>query len=304
MTTDQAGSGRGGIRSTPLLKWPGGKRGLLSKILPLVPTSFNRYFEPFFGGGAVFFALQPGQAYISDNNTELIHAYLQVRDRPESVVRELDKLCNSKEDYYRIRSEVPRSSAARAARFIYLVTLAFNGIYRVNLKGVFNVPYGYKTHLAPCDPGKIRESSAALRNATIRAQDFEEALRHAEYGDLIYLDPPYTVTHGNNGFVKYNAKIFSWEDQIRLARVARELVQKGCTVLVSNADHNSIRKLYPNFSEARLERGSIIAASSEYRSRITECVFCAGANSAEATCQAPSVPRKRDKGGSHLPNQE
>src|ERR1700733_8720289 len=149
MTTDQAGSGRGGIRSTPLLKWPGGKRGLLSKILPLVPTSFNRYFEPFFGGGAVFFALQPGQAYISDNNTELIHAYLQVRDRPESVVRELDKLCNSKEDYYRIRSEVPRSSAARAARFIYLVTLAFNGIYRVNLKGVFNVPYGYKTHLAP-----------------------------------------------------------------------------------------------------------------------------------------------------------
>jgi DNA adenine methylase len=272
MAIDDAPSGRV-VRSVPLLKWPGGKRSLLSKILPLIPSSFNRYFEPFFGGGAVFFALQPRKAYISDNNAELIQAYSQVRDQPESVIRELRKLRNSEKNYYKIRSEAPKRAAARAARLIYLATLAFNGIYRVNLKGVFNVPYGYKTHLEPCDPARIRESSAALRKAIIRAQDFEEALRHAQSGDLIYLDPPYTVMHGNNGFIKYNAKIFSWEDQIRLAQIARDLAEKGCTVIVSNADHSSIRNLYPNFSVAKFERGSIIAASSKHRARITECVF-------------------------------
>jgi DNA adenine methylase len=161
---------------------------------------------------------------------------------------------------------------------IYLTTLAFNGIYRVNLNGEFNVPYGYKTHLDPCDEERIRNASKLLKMATVRDQDFEEALNRAEEGDLVYLDPPYTVAHGNNGFVKYNAKIFSWEDQIRLARVARGLVDKGCTVIASNADHASIRNLYHGFRTTTLERSSVIAASSDYRSRITECVFYAGGN--------------------------
>src|SRR5690242_14865172 len=139
------------IKSPPLLKWPGGKRSLVKRILPLIPPRFNRYFEPFFGGGALFFALQPAKARLSDNNADLMHAYLQVRDRPEAVIRELRKLRNSREDYYRIRASRPAVDAARAARFIYLITLAFNGIYRVNLHGEFNVPYGYKRHLDPCD---------------------------------------------------------------------------------------------------------------------------------------------------------
>jgi DNA adenine methylase len=159
---------------------------------------------------------------------------------------------------------------------IYLITLAFNGIYRVNLRGEFNVPYGYKTHLDPCDGDRIRRASELLRTAVVRDYDFEEALRPATRGDLVYLDPPYTVAHGNNGFVKYNAKIFSWEDQVRLARAAKELVNKGCTVIVSNADHGSIRRLYLGFKTAVLERNSVIAASSDFRSRITECVFHAG----------------------------
>ena len=264
------------VKCPPLLKWPGGKRSLLNVLLPLIPTSFNRYFEPFFGGGALFFALQPKKAYLSDKNAELIHAYSQVRNRPEAVIRELRGLRNSERRYYSIRSSVPRSDVARAARLIYLITLAFNGIYRVNLNGEFNVPYGFKTHLKPCDEERIREASKVLKKAVVRVQDFEKALSGAEQGDLVYLDPPYTVAHGNNGFIKYNAKIFSWEDQLRLARVAKELDAKGCTVIVSNADHSSIRKLYSGFATTRLERNSIIAASSDFRSRVTERIFYAG----------------------------
>jgi DNA adenine methylase len=261
------------IKNPPLLKWPGGKRSLVNFILRIVPRRFNRYFEPFLGGGALFFALQPRKAYLSDKNADLIHAYLQVRDQPEAVIKELRKLRNSETDYYKIRSSWPMDDAARAARLIYLITLAFNGIYRVNLKGEFNVPYGYKIHLDPCNEERIGNASKLLKRAIMRDQDFEKALNRAEEGDLVYLDPPYTVAHGNNGFIKYNAKIFSWEDQIRLAKVAKQLAGRGCTVIVSNADHSSIRSLYDGFMTTILERNSIIAASSDFRSRITECVF-------------------------------
>jgi D12 class N6 adenine-specific DNA methyltransferase len=172
------------VKCSPLLKWPGGKRSLLGEILPFVPSRFNRFFEPFLGGGALFFALQPTKAYLSDKNGDLIHAYSQVRDCPDRVIRELRKMRNSEKDYYKIRSAKPTSDAARAARLIYLVTLAFNGIYRVNLRGEFNVPYGYKTHLKPCDEVRICETSELLKGATIREQDFEETLSSASEGDL------------------------------------------------------------------------------------------------------------------------
>jgi DNA adenine methylase len=266
------------IKSPPLLKWPGGKRNLIKKILPLIPPQFNRYFEPFLGGGALFFALQPPQAHLSDNNGELMLAYLQVRDQPGAVIRELRKLRNSERDYYKVRASRPTGASAQAARFIYLITLAFNGIYRVNLNGEFNVPYGYKVHLDPCDEERIRRASDLLMNASLGHCEFEEALGDARQGDLVYLDPPYTVAHRNNGFLKYNAKIFSWEDQLRLARIARDLVRRGCAVVVSNADHASIRKLYEGFAVITVERSSIIAASSTFRSFITECLFYAGVN--------------------------
>jgi DNA adenine methylase len=146
----------------------------------------------------------------------------------------------------------------------------------VNLKGEFNVPYGQKTHLATCDTEKILRVSALLRRAVVRNLDFEDALASATEGDLVYLDPPYTVAHGSNGFVKYNAKIFSWDDQRRLASVARDLARKGCTVIVSNADHPSIRTLYGGFRTRVLKRNSVIAASANFRSNITECVFVQG----------------------------
>jgi DNA adenine methylase len=266
------------VHNPPFLKWPGGKRRLLRAILPLIPARFGRYFEPFLGGGALFFALEPTRANLSDKNPELINAYAQVRERPEEVIRALRRLRNTEKDYYRVRSSSPPDELGRAAQFIYLASLAFNGLYRVNLNGEFNVPYGHKTHLDPCDEHRIHETSRALRRAVVRDSDFERALRHAGEGDLAYLDPPYTVAHAHNGFVKYNAKIFSWEDQLRLARVAQGLAAKGCTVIVSNADHGSIRRLYGGFAVAKVERTSIIAASSDFRSRITECIFHSGGN--------------------------
>jgi DNA adenine methylase len=259
--------------SAPLLKWPGGKRALLKHILPLFPQSFGTYYEPFIGGGAVFFRLQPNGAVLSDKNCELINCYVSVRDRPAEVISYLADMPNTNEDYFRIRRMEPSDSVERAARLIYLTTLSFNGIHRVNLKGKFNVPYGGKTHLRPSDPDKINAASTALSQAVLLCADFEESLSQASEGDLVYLDPPYTVAHSNNGFVKYNDKIFSWQDQIRLARVAETLAQKGCHVFVSNADHPTIRALYHGFKRQIIKRASVMAASSEFRREITECVF-------------------------------
>ena len=274
MANTSAGDSQDEVTSrAPLLKWPGGKRRLLRHILPLLPQTYNKYYEPFMGGAALFFALQPDEAFLSDKNPELISAYNQIRNRPQQVIKYLSKLPNSEKQYYLVRSAVPRSLAERAARLIYLSALSFNGIHRVNRKGQFNVPYGYKTHMTPCVPEKINAASGCLKKATIQCRDFEAAVKSAQRGDLVYLDPPYTVAHGNNGFLKYNAKIFSWDDQRRLAKVAHALADKGCSVVVSNANHPSIRELYQDFQVLKIKRHSVIAASCEFRRAITECVF-------------------------------
>ena len=234
---------------------------------------FNRYFEPFLGGGAMFFALEPANATLSDLNGELISCYKQIRDAPEEVIGHLGKLVNSESDYYRIRNSYPLSEAERAARMIYLTTLSFNGIYRQNKFGVFNVPYGYKTHVNPCDADRIRSVSRLLATATLLVDDFGDVLSRANRGDFIYLDPPYTVAHENNGFIKYNAKIFSWEDQVRLAELAKDLNDKGCHLIISNANHESIKDLYSCFTLEIINRTSVIAASGNDRRLITECIF-------------------------------
>jgi DNA adenine methylase len=259
--------------TSPLIKWPGGKRKLLKHILNLLPISFGAYYEPFLGGGALFFALQPRTSCLSDNNNDLINYYIQVRDNVKEVISQLNNFKNTKEDYYKIRSEIPQNNITRAARLIYLTTLSFNGIYRTNLKGEFNVPYGHKTHLLPCETLKLRIASSALSLTQLCCQDFEESVTNARKGDLIYFDPPYTVAHDNNGFLKYNEIIFSWNDQIRLANIANKLARRGCKVIVSNADHISIRPLYDNFKLKIVERPSVIAASNKFRRQIRECLF-------------------------------
>lgn len=260
----------------PLIKWPGGKRALVGSILQFIPKKFGTYFEPFFGGGAVFFALQPSSAVLSDANEELINAYTQVRDNPQALAHALRSLKNSEHDYYKIRATAPRTELHKAARLIYLTRLSFNGIHRVNLRGEFNVPYGYKTHLTTIDEEHLYLASSALRDAKLMAGDFEANTRDASKGDVIYFDPPYTVAHGLNGFVKYNERIFSWSDQERLAEYARTLANRGCRVIVSNADHESIHALYCGFRCHIIKRPSVIAASSSHRRQITECVFSLG----------------------------
>ena len=265
--------GEPAAKMQPLLKWPGGKRSILGSLLPLVSANYCTYYEPFFGGGALFFAIQPPRAFLSDNNPDLIDCYVQVRDHADQVIERLAMLKNTEREYYQVRDNVPADPMAKAARLIYLVTLSFNGIHRLNLKGEFNVPYGYKTYLEPCDPVRIRAASAALSRAEIACADFETAVSSARKGDLIYLDPPYTVSHGNNGFLKYNARIFSWNDQVRLSKLAQRLSRRGCQVIVSNANHPSIVDLYRPFRMRLVERVSRIAASREFRRRITECIF-------------------------------
>ena len=259
--------------SEPLLKWAGGKRFLLAEILPFVPVSYRHYYEPFFGGGAMFFFLQPPSATISDTNFDLIETYSEIRDNVNGVIKFLRRMPNTAENYYTIRESHPRTSSGRAARLIYLCTLSFNGIYRQNLRGEFNVPYGYKKHMNPCDESRLRQIAARLKGRDITPGDFELAIAGAKRGDFIYFDPPYTVAHANNGFVKYNAKIFSWADQKRLADVANILRKNGCKVLVSNADHPSIHELYSNFRTHIIERHSIMAASSLFRRPVRECLF-------------------------------
>ncbi|MBI2861392.1 MAG: Dam family site-specific DNA-(adenine-N6)-methyltransferase [Chloroflexi bacterium] len=260
----------------PLLKWPGGKRAVLSQLLPLIPRTAGRYIEPFFGGGAVFFTRLPDNALLSDNNVELIECYIQVRDNPSSVISHLSEMKNSEEVYYRIRESHPSQPASRAARLIYLATLAFNGIYRTNLNGRFNVPYGHKTHINPCATEKIYAVSRGLQSATLLACDFAIAVTDARKGDIVYMDPPYTVAHRNNGFIKYNAKMFTWDDQVRLADVCERLVHRGCRVIISNADHPAIHQLYSRFNVKKVERVSRVASSASFRGRIQECVFHSG----------------------------
>ncbi len=270
---NQPDSALKGVLRSPLLKWTGGKRSILKHLIELVPRSFNQYYEPFFGGGALFFALHSHNPILSDNNKDLINCYTQIRDCPNDVITYLSRYKNTEIDYYKVRNSIPRKGAEKAARLIFLVTLSFNGIYRINKEGMFNVPYGHKKHLRPCNPVAIHSASAALASAELHCQDFASAVASARKGDFVYFDPPYTVAHGNNGFLKYNAKIFSWQDQIRLSITATNLAKRGCNILVSNADHPSILSLYRGFKISRVLRHSIISASSNYRRPVTELLI-------------------------------
>ncbi len=257
----------------PLFRWPGGKRWLVPRLTELVPTDAGRYYEPFFGGGALFLALQPIAATISDRNSALMDCYRSVRDDHVEVGRILRAFPRDRDNYLKIRATVPDGSAARAARFIYLSMLAFNGIYRVNRDGAFNVPYGGRTYDDLGDEEELRAYAEAFASAEVRAGDFEDAVKGASAGDFVYLDPPYTVTHSNNGFVRYNDRIFSWKDQQRLADVAQSLSRSGCTVVVSNASHPSVLELYPSFRPISVTRTSVMAATPDRRGRIQELVL-------------------------------
>jgi DNA adenine methylase len=269
-------------RTQPFLKWAGGKRLLAEQIVELFPClrETATYFEPFLGGGAVFFTLRPRLAVLGDLLPDLIETYRAVRDDVEDVIDKLRRHVYDEDEYYRIRSSTPRTSGGRAARLIYLNKACFNGLYRVNRSGKFNVPFGrHGDNLVTCDRDQLREASLALTGASIVCGDFLTILQTAKRGDLVYFDPPYITSHTQNGFVEYNDQVFAWPDQSRLAEKAAALADNGVDVFISNADHESILDLYldiGDFVVHRLNRWNTMAGAAEKRFETTEVVLSAG----------------------------
>jgi DNA adenine methylase len=238
----------------PFLRWAGGKSklvGLLEKFMPEV-GSYNCYFEPFFGAGALFFHTIPEKAVLSDLNEDLINCYQQVSKDPNGVWNLLEEYIanNSREFYYTIRSQQIEkiTRVRRAARFIYLNKTAFNGIYRVNMKGEFNVPYGPSPN-GPAFPSKICLESAgkALTRARLVASDFRNICSLAKPGDFVYLDPPYPPLNETSSFRHYTTERFSWDDQQEVANVFKRLDQKKCLVMLSNSDCDKVRSMYGKY---------------------------------------------------------
>ncbi len=263
----------------PFLRWAGGKRALLSHILPkIVLNATGTYFEPFLGSGAVFFALGPSRAVLSDSNNALIATYQALKADVEQVLALLTEMKYESDYYYEVRSLHPVDKFEIAARFIYLNRSCFNGVYRVNSRGEFNVPFGRPTERPTiCDSALLRKAGKALNRAEIAASDFEEIASRAVAGDFVYFDPPYTSGHRDNGFIEYNEKVFSWEDQERLAATSISLVKRGVGVLVSNAAHASIERLYADeavFTQEVISRRSTISGSASGRFPTNELLIC------------------------------
>ena len=259
-------------KGLPFLKWTGGKRWLASEIEAIAPAQYGRYIEPFLGGGAVFFHLRPWPASLSDINGDLINAYRQVRDDVNGVIDRLRRFRIDPDEYLNVRDSVPRRPITRAVRFLYLNRTAFNGIYRVNREGRFNVPFGCKPGTVLCDEAILRSASKSLQNRKLSVCDFKDAIDAAEAGDFVYADPPYTTKHDNNGFQRYNEVIFSWEDQVRLADCCRRAKKRGVQVIVSNANHSPILELYRGFRSKIVDRSSLISGPIHGRGKTVEAV--------------------------------
>lgn len=245
----------------PFVKWAGGKSQIVSELDPMIPSKFNRYHEPFLGGGAMFFHIVSNRnvrvsAYLSDVNKELIATYKVVKGKVKELIeilREHEKgyRKNPTEFYYRLRDKIkPVNEVETAARFITLNKTCYNGLYRVNRNGIFNVPIGrYKNPLI-CNVSNLENVSKALRysKVLIETSDYKDVLHRAEKDDFIYLDPPYHPTSSTSNFTGYTNYGFDDNDQSGLAKVFIELDHKKCKVLLSNSDTRFIRKLYSDFS--------------------------------------------------------
>lgn len=258
----------------PFLKWAGGKRWFAELALDLVPQTYNRYVEPFLGSGALYFTLRPERALLADLNPRLIEAYNAIRLNWKKVRDGLaiHQLRHSSDYYYAERERVRRSAHGRAAQFIYLNRTCWNGLYRVNLDGQFNVPIGTKTAVV-LESDDFEKIAIQLAKASIVCSDFGAILGECGQGDLVFVDPPYTVKHNLNGFVKYNEKLFSWDDQIRLRDCIVAATERGARVVMTNADHPSVRLLYEGVGQSTtIARPSVLAANAQYRGTITELV--------------------------------
>ena len=266
--------------AAPFLKWAGGKAQLLSELDRHVPE-FTRYFEPFLGGGAFFFHLASGhhsfKAFLSDANAELVNAYRVVKQDVEQLITSLDRHWegyrrNPVGYYYSLRNSIPVGRVEQAARVVALNKTCYNGLYRVNSKGVFNVPIGrYKNPLIS-DRDQLKNASAALHyaNAEIRRCDYRQRLKDAQRGDFVYLDPPFFPTSATAKFVDYTQDGFTEQDHVELAATFRELDVMKCKVLLSNSNTDLTRRLYDGFRKSTVQVTRAISCKATARSGYTE----------------------------------
>ena len=260
----------------PIVKWVGGKRQLMFELLNNMPENYNRYFEPFIGGGALFFELQPDNAYISDMNEELINLYKVVRDNVDELIIDLKKHDISKEYFMRIR-DIDRTSdyekwsnVKKASRFIYLNRTCFNGMYRVNSKGEFNVPFGHYKNPRIVEENNLINCSNLLQRTEIRHADYSEILNRVKKGDFVYFDPPYVPLSETSSFTSYTKDGFDMNMQFKLRDVCDELNSMGVKFLLSNSDTKLVNELYENYNIKKVFASRQINANADGRGKITE----------------------------------
>jgi DNA adenine methylase len=269
----------------PFVKWVGGKRQLLAQFRRMnlyPPENFDpknsKYFEPFVGGGAVFFDLLPEEGFLSDLNKELVITYNVVKNDLEKLIVSLKKHKTNKDYFLEVRAQDPNklSDVAVASRFIFLNRTCFNGMYRVNSKGGFNVPFGKYTNPLICDEDNLRKVSKALYNIDIKHQDYKEVLKKAKKGDFVYFDPPYYPVSKTASFTSYTAETFLEKEQTELRDTLVELNKRGCFVMLSNSDTPFINKIYSGIKGVRINKvqaGRAINSNGSGRGKITEVLI-------------------------------
>jgi DNA adenine methylase len=260
---------------TPVLRWAGGKKHLASRLVAALPDSYNRLVEPMVGSAAVFFAASPDAALLADSNPELINFYEVLSRRTKSFVDGLMDLSASREQYYELREARPRTKLQRAVRFAYLNRLCWNGLYRVNKNGEFNVPFGKRLPSKLWDREHLERAGRALRRADFRCCDFEETLGLCAPGDVVYLDPPYPRRRKDgNGFNRYTPVPFSEHDHERLARLARELDGRGIHVIVTTPNSKAFLTRFPKVFRSRSVASlSLISCDGKTRGRVREAIL-------------------------------
>lgn len=272
------------VAARPFIKWAGGKSRLIEQYKPFLPTDYTRYHEPFLGGGALFFYLAPQlhaqgkKAFLSDLNPELINVYTCVRDRVEELIVHLAKHQEQHEEthYYKVRSQLQTQPIERAARFIYLNKTCFNGLYRENSKGLFNVPMGRYKNPKICAPDLLRPASAALQIADISERPFTAiADRATGHEDFVYFDPPYHPLSDTSKFTAYSRDRFGVEQQTELKALMEHLASRNVSVLTSNSDCPFIRDLYKNFTVETITATRSINSKASKRGKITEVLALA-----------------------------
>ena len=269
----------------PFVKWVGGKRQLLKQFLRMnlyPPERFNpktgRYFEPFVGGGAVFFDLSPKKAFLSDLNSELVITYNVIKSKVDELIKSLKKHKTYKEYFLKIRAQNPEklSDLKTASRFIYLNRTCFNGMYRVNSKGGFNVPFGKYSNPLICDEENLRRVSKLLQNVEIKNEDYKQVLKKAKRGDFVYFDPPYYPVSKTASFTSYTKESFFGKDQMELRDTFLELHKRGCFLMLSNSDTLFINEIYSGIKGVRInkvEAGRAINSKGSGRGKITELLI-------------------------------